>query len=253
MIPFFIELKRRNGLLYWFGILNAFAAAFCAVMIVMDNNIVLGINAWIKPLKFYTSILLFSWTMGWLLEYLQMPRRVQYYSVMVVLVMIFEMAIITWQAANGRLSHFNLSTSLYAILFSMMGLAITLLAVWTAYIAFLFFKKKSFTVPLHFIWSIRLGLIIFVIFSFEGGLMASHLSHSVGGPDGSSGLPLLNWNRRYGDLRVAHFFGMHALQVIPLVAWFFMTQVKQVIIFALLYFLIVTAVFVQALFGMPLI
>lgn len=56
--------------------------------------------------------------------------------------------------------------------------------------------------PLAFIWGIRLSVILFVIFSFEGGLMASPLSHNVGAPDGGPGLPIVNWSKQYGDLRV---------------------------------------------------
>ena len=106
---FLAQLRKRNGLLYWFGWLNVIAALICIVMIQTSDTTVLGINAWIKPMKFYFSIWIFCWTMGWYMHHLDRQRGVKAYSIMLVLVFIFEMVIVTWQAANGRLSHFNIS------------------------------------------------------------------------------------------------------------------------------------------------
>src|SRR6185503_11959868 len=147
-----------------------------------------NINAWIKPMKFFFSIWLFCWTMAWYLDYLNDKRRVQRYTWAVVIVMIIEQVIITWQAANGRLSHFNISTPLYQGLFYLMGAAIVTLTVWTGVIGYYFFKQKQFTVPMPYIWGIRLGIILFVLFAFEGGVMARLLTHTVGAPDGGPGL-----------------------------------------------------------------
>jgi hypothetical protein len=250
-MKFIDQLRQRNSILYWFGWMNAAAALVCIAMIQLTDTTVLGINAWIKPMKFYFSIWIFCWTMGWYLHDLEKQKGVRSYSWMLVIVLIIEMTIITWQAANGRLSHFNVSDSFYAALFSLMGIAITVLAVWTAFMGFRFFRQKQFDAPMAYIWGIRLGIILFVIFSFEGGMMAAKLSHTIGGKDGGPGLPVINWSRIHGDLRIAHFFGIHALQLLPLLGFYVFKTRQQVIVFAFIYFVAVMALFVQAIRGIP--
>ncbi|GAB2600234.1 hypothetical protein [Spirosoma areae] len=102
-----------------------------------------------------------------------------------------------------------------------------------------------------YVWAIRLGILLFVIFAFEGFMMASRLSHTVGAADGGAGLPVANWSTRYGDLRVAHFFGMHALQLLPLFGYYVARRPVQVIAMAAVYLLFVTFLLMQALAGKP--
>ena len=224
----------------------------CIVLIFFNNTVVLGINAWIKPAKFLLSSWILAWTMGWYLYYLEAPGKSLYYSVMVVIVMAFELFVITWQAANGRLSHFNTSSSFYLTLYNAMGVAIVILVLWTVYITILFFRKKNFIVPMPYIWGIRLGLVFFIIFSFEGGIMATRLAHTVGALDGGSGLPFVNWSDAYGDLRVAHFFGIHSLQILPLTGYFIARNNKQIFLVAFLYFAMVSIMLWQALSQVPI-
>jgi hypothetical protein len=59
-------------------------------------------------------------------------------------------------------------------------------------------------------WLLRLGQYPQAV--LDGG-------HTVGAPDGGPGLPVTNWSLQAGDLRAPHFVGIHALQLLPLLAW----------------------------------
>ena len=54
-----------------------------------------------------------------------------------------------------------------------MGLAATIVTLYTAYIGLLFFTQTFPDLPNYYIWAIRFGILIFVVFSFEGALMGS--------------------------------------------------------------------------------
>jgi hypothetical protein len=67
-------------------------------------------------------------------------------------------------------------------------------------------------------WAWRAALVLFFFAIVPGVGMGSRARHTIGAEDGGTGMPLTNWSTTHGDLRVSHFFALHALQIIPLAA-----------------------------------
>ena len=259
---FLEELYRRNRLLAVIGWLHVglFAAAFVAAL--FDRTEVMGINAWIKPMKFMLSLAIYLWTIAWFSDYIRKPRiAVSLVSVVIACVIIVESACILVQAARGTTSHFNTATDFDASVFSTMGLMIGIDMLMTIVILALFFKPSKTLHPVY-LWSIRLGIVTFLAGGTIGGMMIGNNAHTVGAPDGGPGLPILNWSTEAGDLRIAHGLALHGLQIIPLAGhaisrWDrFPGALAKSGLFALAlagYLLIVYGTWQQAMAGRPLI
>ena len=252
VIGFIKELKIRNEYLFYFGLLCVIISIVCIILTKTTSTEIQGVNAWFKPLKFAISIGLFSWTMAWYCHYLS-NFNVTPFNWTVITLFGFELIYIIFQASKGQLSHFNISTPTYSLLYSLMGLAAVLVTLYTAYIGLLFFTQSFPDLPKYYVWSIRLGILIFVIFSFEGGLMGSRMNHSVGAINDNSNWWIVGWSKTVGDLRVSHFIGMHALQLLPLLSFYIFKNLKMTIVISIFYGLLATSTLVQALNGKPLI
>lgn len=251
MINFFEEIKLRNETLFYFGVVCFVSSIVFLALTKFLNTQVYNVSAWYKPFKFAFSIFLFAWTMAWYCHYLP-TFNIRFFNWIVIVLLGFEIVYIAFQANRGQLSHYNLSTPLYSVLYVTMALAATLVTIYTAYVGVLFFKYDFPTLPNYYLWSIRLGILIFVVFSLEGFVMGSRLSHTIGGEDGGAGIPLLNWSTKFGDPRIAHFIGMHALQVLPLLSFYIFKNTKATIAIAICYGFLAVFTLVQALQGKPL-
>lgn len=250
MSTFLETLKFRNETLFYFGLLCLISSGMFLLMIMLSDTQVNGVSAWFKPFKFAFSTFLYSWAMAWYCYYL--PNfQISYFNWAVILLLGFEIIYISIQAGRGQLSHFNVSTSMYAGLYSMMAFAASAITIYTAYIDILFFSQTFQDLPDYYVWAIRFGLLLFVVFAFEGFVMGNRMSHTIGGPDGGEGLPLVNWSIKYGDPRIAHFIGMHALQVLPVLSFYLIKNTKATIILSLIYGLLAVFTLVQALQGKP--
>jgi hypothetical protein len=248
-----------NPLLVYTGIGFAVLSILLILFIPFNEIEVLGINSLIKPLKFSLSIWLYCWTMALLLSFFVDKSLVRRIAIIAVIVMVFEQLVITAQAFRGELSHFNETDTLGIVLFSLMGLMIT----WNTLEVLrgaLKFRKQIDEIDPALKAGIYWGLMIFVVGSFIGGYMGYLRSHQIGGPMGEAGLALVNWSVNYGDVRVSHFIGLHALQLIPLFAYLASKKIQDqkkskqlVLAFSLIYILVVVITLLQAILGKPLI
>lgn len=227
-----------NWLLTLAGLFHLVLIPLLVVGMVLDPKVITGANAWIKPLKFAISLPIYSFTLTWLLTYIQGRRRlVQWIASVTGIVAIIETVLITLQVIRGTTSHFNVGTAFDAAVFSTMGIAITLVAVMNLLMVILLSMQRLGN-PV-FATALCFGVLI----SFVGMLVAYLMTagptptqlaaleaggdvtligaHSVGVEDGSPGLPLVGWSTVGGDLRVPHFVGLHGIQVLPLLGLLF--------------------------------
>src|SRR6202023_3717709 len=97
---FLRELYRRSRVLAITGWIHLALLAGVLVIFLFDSRLVMGINVWIKPIKFAISITIYVWTVAWLLEYLRLPSWTQrIISWGISISMLTEIACITAQAA----------------------------------------------------------------------------------------------------------------------------------------------------------
>lgn len=255
------ELYDRNRPLFAVAVANLLLAVVFTGLMAVDSRTLLGRNVWTKPWKFATSIAIFTATMGWILPSLSLTDRVEKIATYTISgAMTIEIVLISTQAARGVASHFNRSTALDTTIFMIMGITITISSIAVAYVLWRVVRNPP-ALPPAYLWGIILGMFVFVLASFQGWLMIAQGGHGVGAPNDSPGLPLLNWSLTGGDLRVSHFVGLHALQILPLTGYYAERRVRGSSRRALgilsviggIYVLFTVAVFIQALRGTPLV
>ena len=227
-----------NPLLTLVGLTMIVTLVSTLLGIVVDHRVITGSPAWVKPSKFAISVAFYSFTLLWMLSFIQGHKRLVSIIANVTAIAFFiEMVGIITQVIRGTTSHFNQTTPFNTALYFTMGGFITLVWIMTLLAAILLLRQRMSN-PV-FAWSLRLGILLSLVGMAVAFLMtqptaiqisAHHAgepmnivgAHSVGVADGGPGLPFVGWSTVGGDLRIPHFVGLHALQVIPFVGWLLM-------------------------------
>ncbi len=242
-------------------------ALVAGVGILADSRILTGVPVWLKPFKFAVSFAIYAGTLAWLLRVL--PRRsrpAEWAVVAIVAVSVLELGVITFQAARGRLSHYNQATPLDATLWSLMGTAIMVLFLATLALGIVALRQRVADRSVTYAIRLGLGLALFgMLLAFpmtmqQTGDPAIVGAHSVGVADGGPGMPLTGWSLTGGDLRIGHFVGLHGLQALPLLAFLLIrygrlaeaARARLVLVAGFAYGVLTSLLTWQALRGQPL-
>ena len=262
MRDFFVELHRRNRVLSAVGWFHVGLLVITFGVACFDHRTILGINPWIKPMKFMASIAIFLWTLAWLMAYLPGPRwAVRTITWGVSVTWLVQITCISLQSARGTTSSYNYSPVFNHFIYDVMAFMIVFTALFVALLLMLFLVEKVQLDPAYH-WGICLGIIVLLIGSAQGVMMHYNLGHTVGAPDGGPGLPLMNWSTKAGDLRIGHMVCIHGLQILPLFGFLVSRWMKGepparriglVATFSVFYLAIVLITTIQAASGRPLI
>jgi len=232
-----IPVKQGPNFLWAYTVFSAIGTVVTLVALFLDPRILAGEPVWLKPLKFFVSTLIFVPTLEFgLARIVGADSRVNLIRRIVAGGLLFEMVLICAQAFRGVKSHFNFTTPLDGALFIAMGVVITVVVLFVGWGAVLILRspfRGSSALKQAMGW----GLLVFVVAAFTGTQMPQPTpgqrillesgqgsptigSHFVGSEEGSTKVaPLTAWSLESGDLRVAHFVGMHVPQLLLALVW----------------------------------
>jgi hypothetical protein len=255
------QVKEESSILYWMASVILLIGTGCLFGLFIDDRTLMGVNVWLKPLKFSISIAIYLITVGYLItKYPYSKRKKRIINHITAWSLLLEFVIIAYQASRGVQSHYNTSSPFDSILFLLMGFFVGINVLLMILFIFDTIRLKLNTTK-AIQWGILFGWLLVFFGSWVGGQMVSQLAHNVGVADGGTGLPLVNWSTKGGDLRVAHFFALHSIQIIPLFAlwvskkWNFSSrnQIIVVTVFGVLFASCIGFLFYQAKQGISLI
>jgi hypothetical protein len=233
------EQMKRNGILLWYGVINFILFIFCIGFSLFDDTQVLGKNAWVYPFKYYFSIGIFIWSMGWYLYYLNntIQRNILIWAFL--LTTLVQSTFVLINSIRGLPSFYNPETPFDKMMFGIQTINNIIFIVLMIVTTYLFYFQKKNSKSQHFTWAIRMGMLIFLVGLFIGVYMMLLNNHAI-----VDTIKLKN--EKQGNFKVPFFLGIHGLQIIPLLSYYFFQNKKQVINFTLLYFIMLVVFFVMA-------
>jgi hypothetical protein len=256
------ELERHQSHLATAALLSMIAIVPCLLAMALDPRTINGINVWIKPTKFLVSFAVYYGTLAWVFGYLprsaQATRAGRFVIWAAPLIGLYEMTWLVIAATHGVPSHFNNTSLVWSTAYNLAGVGSLFLITAILVQGLMVARQRDVEIHPGLRWALVLGAAIaFVGTLITAGYLGSGTSHWVAGVrSDADGLALMGWSRSGGDLRVAHFWALHAQQVIPLTGALLVAsgipRVRTwVVLAAIGYTSLIVYTFTQALHGQP--
>ncbi|MEL7482922.1 MAG: hypothetical protein AAFN41_01070 [Planctomycetota bacterium] len=205
--------------LLWAAVLIGVLAPISAILAVIDGRVLDGSNIWFKPLKFQVSTAVFLATLAVAVPLASAGfRRCIIGRITVwtaISTAVFEIVYISLRAAIGLRSHYAFDDGFGSFMYGAMGIAAVLLSLTPIAVGIAAMATRRDDGQLRIV---RLGFAMGTIVTLAGAsgvgiMLGSEPAHyPVDAADASSRLPVAMWSTERGDLRIAHFVGLHAMQ-----------------------------------------
>jgi hypothetical protein len=241
--PTALDLPRGGRLhrpLLWMVAAMGALVLFSTGGMVFDDRMLLGESVWLKPFKFGLAFVLYGFTLAWLLSLPHKGSRATWWLGTVFAVTGFiDVGFIVVQAARGTYSHFSHATDAVNSI-GQMVFASGVPGLFFANLVIVLILSRQRLVDRPTARAIHAGLGLAVVGMALGYLMgftgkqlvrdangnvvelvAGHTvlnNPSLDARDGVGGMPITHWSTIGGDLRIPHFLGLHAIQVLLLAA-----------------------------------
>jgi hypothetical protein len=229
------SFRDQPGMAYT-GILAIAMVVASVLGAVFDPKVITGEAAWVKPAKFGISFAVYAASLIWMLSLLKPGAWVRWAGILTAVGFTAEAAIIVLQVLRGVRSHFNQATPFDNTLYLLMAAFVGVIWLGGLTAAILVWRSPKAQVDPTLLISIKYGVVLMLIGALLAGFMTVPTSkqlaledagkfsptsgtHTFGAPEDGPQLPFVGWSTVGGDGRVAHFVGLHALQILPLVGW----------------------------------
>ncbi|MBV7335942.1 hypothetical protein KFU94_48435 [Chloroflexi bacterium TSY] len=200
---YWTNAERYQKFLYVCGGRLLLSAFFHTGVLIVTGGSLQGDVSWRKPIIFGEAFGVTCLSLAWVMTFLAKRQVLSWILVFIFgVASIGEVFLITMQQWRGVPSHFNTSTPFDATVYGLMGqfvilveIVIVVMTIWTFI---------SMDAPNSLKWSIRAGMLLLVAALFFGNLITQNGSNTFG---------------EAGAMKIPHALSLHALQILPLMAW----------------------------------